>query len=431
MPSPGSNTEIAIHKAAELLQQAGVTQGHILLVTASADPKTDVEKWLGTYQLSVLAMGTTEGAPIQQLGGGFLKDASGNIVVARLDGSALASLAQHGHGLYQAVTAGDEDVEKLHSLFNVLPVDNRSVESSNLLQQWDEAGPWLLFLVLPWAALRFRKGILFWLGLCLLPLPRNSQALDWQSLWQNPNQRAQQAFEKQEYKQAAEQFDNPEWRAAAQYKAGEYQQAAETLKNPQTADGYYNRANALAKAGQLEAAIQAYKQALQYAPEHQDAQYNKDLVEKQLQKQQKQQNQDQQTSDQKDEQQKQQSAEQKQSQQSEANQKDAEQKNAQQQQSEQKDSQQQAKQSSAEDQQAAQADKNEQQGDEKQANKTDASKESKKQTAQTADEIEKDETERANEQLLKRIPDEPTGLLKRKFKYLYSQPNKAANTLKW
>ncbi|WP_347987227.1 VWA domain-containing protein [Methylomonas sp. AM2-LC] len=431
MPSPGSNTEVAVHKAAELLQQAGATQGHILLVTASVDPKADVDKWLGAYQLSVLAIGTADGAPIQQQGGGFLKDASGNIVVARLESSVLASLAQRGHGLYQLVSAGDEDVEKLHSLFNVLPADNKTAESSQLLQQWEETGPWLLFLVLPWAALRFRKGVLFWLGLCLLPLPRNSQALDWQSLWQNPNQRAQQAFEKQEYKQAADQFDNSEWRAAAQYKAGEYQQAAETLKNIQTTDGYYNRGNALAKAGQLEEAIQAYNQALQHAPDHQDAQYNKDLVEKQLQQQQKQQKQDQQTSDQKDQQQKQQSAEQKQSQQSEANQTDADQKQAQQQQSEQKDNQKQEKQSSGEDQQANKADKNEQQGDDKKADKTDASQDSKPHTAQSADEIEKDETARANEQLLKRIPDEPTGLLKRKFKYLYNQHDKAAHPLKW
>jgi len=33
----------------------------------------------------------------------------------------------------------------------------------------------------------------------LLPVPRDSQALDWQSLWHNPNQQAEQAFNQQQY----------------------------------------------------------------------------------------------------------------------------------------------------------------------------------------------------------------------------------------
>jgi Ca-activated chloride channel family protein len=417
MPSPGSNTGIALNKATELLRQAGLVKGHILLVTdgVDADVAEQAEQWVGDYRVSVLAVGTAEGAPIQIQGGGFLKDRNGTIVVAKLEEAALSMLAQRGRGIYQAVTAGDEDVENLGRLFNSADTDSKNLDSNLLLQQWDEKGPWLLLLVLPWAALQFRKGLLLAL-LCLLPLPKNSYALDWQSLWQTPDQRAKQAFEQQQYQQAAEQFGNPDWRAAAQYKAGQYQEAAETLKNTQTAEGHYNRGNALAQAGQLQEALQAYQQALKLDPKHQDAQYNKDIVEKKLKEQEQQKPQDNQQPE------KQESPEQQKSQQDQqSGQSDAD---KQQNQKPEENRQSQAKQDA--EQKKSAEDKQQSEADAKPADQSKPSKpeQERAEQAKAAAETEKNETERANEQLLKRIPDEPTGLLKRKFKYQYGQRNR-------
>lgn len=426
MPSPGTDTGIAIRKAAELLRQAGLAKGHVLLVTdgVDADSAALADNWLGDYRLSVLAVGTPEGAPIQKTGG-FVKDAKGNIVVARLDAEALAELARKGRGVYQPVTAGDDDVNNLGRVFNAASADGENQDSNQLLQQWDEKGPWLLLLVLPWAALRFRKGLLVLGLLCLLPLPRDSQALDWQSLWQNPNQRAQQAFERQQYQQAADQFDNPDWRAAAQYKAGQYQEAAETLKDTQTAEGLYNRGNALASAGQLQDALQAYQKALKLDPANQDALYNKDLVEKKLKEQQKQQDQQNQQQDQKQSQEQQKDQQQqKQSQDSQSGQSEAGKENKQQQPDDKDQSQ---TKPDAKQQQAGEKEKNEstagdkQQADEGQQPKPEPADDAQTSRQQAANIVEKQEVERANEQLLKRIPDEPTGLLKRKFKYQYGQ----------
>lgn len=444
MPSPGTNTGIAIRRAVDLLQQAGVGHGNILLVTdgVDADSAALADKWLGNHRLSVLAVGTSEGAPIQQTGGGFVKDAKGSIVISRLDAATLSNLAQTGKGIYQAVTAGDEDIDRLGQAFNSVNPEDKTQDINQLLQQWDETGPWLLLLVLPWAALRFRKGILVFAGLCLLPLPRESQAFDWQSLWQNPDQRAEQAFKQQQYQQAAEQFQTPDWRAAALYKAGQYQQAAEILKNPQTADEHYNRGNALAQSGQLQEAVQAYQQALKLNPGHQDAQYNKDLVEKKLkekQQQQKQQpNQQQNSEDQKDQQENKnqeqqqsdpQSAQQQKDQQNQQSQSVAEQKPAESKPAEQQDKQAaEEKAKSAEEKSKAEAEKAKQAQAESKPEKPDKGDEQTAAEPQSASEIEKKELERTNQQLLKRIPDEPTGLLKRKFKYQYSQRGNAAQT---
>jgi Ca-activated chloride channel family protein len=78
---------------------------------------------------------------------------------------------------------------------------------------------------------------------------------------------------------AAQLFESPEWRAAAQYRAGEFEASAATLANLESASAHYNRGNALAKAGQLQAAIDAYDRALALEPDHADARYNRDLVE--------------------------------------------------------------------------------------------------------------------------------------------------------
>ena len=59
----------------------------------------------------------------------------------------------------------------------------------------------------------------------------------------------------------------------------------ENLKSTQTEQSAYNQGNALAQSGQLEQAIIAYEKALQFKPDDADAQYNKELVEKELKKQ--------------------------------------------------------------------------------------------------------------------------------------------------
>ena len=283
MPSEGNLPEQAINKAIALLRQSGFAKGDILLVTDSleSEPKPDLQ----TYRLSVLAVATEQGAPIPSAGGGFLKDQQGGIVLTQLTAKSLQQLARQGNGRYQLITANDKDIENLSALFNQPVLDDDLSKTAGNQAQWIELGPWLLLWVLVWAALQFRQG-LWMILLMVLIIPRPGHAFDWQSLWKTDDQRAVQAFKLENYPQAAQQFNNPEWKAAAQFRAGAYQEAAETLKNSQTADAHYNRGNALAKTGELSAAIDAYQRTLQLEPEHEDAKYNKALVEKALQQQQ-------------------------------------------------------------------------------------------------------------------------------------------------
>ncbi|MFA5983663.1 MAG: VWA domain-containing protein [Methylococcaceae bacterium] len=434
MPNQGNNTIQALAKATDLLKQAALQKGTILLVTDGVDLNATLPaiKALADYRLSVLAVGTEDGAPIAAGAGGFVKDDNGEIVIPRLNVKELKQVALEGHGDFQLLSSNDQDVQNILASIDTSSSRQGQEKKDLLLEQWDDKGPWLLLLVLPLAALLFRRGLIIFLGLIVLPWPQPSQALTWDDLWQTKNQQAYQAFKKGDYPVAAEKFENPDWKAAAQYKAGQFKEALENLQTPNSADSYYNQGNALAKAGQLPEAIKAYEQALALKPNDEDAKYNKELVEKALEKQQQEANKeqnkdnkqankkDQESQDSKDkgQQQQAQNGEKTDSadQQGQSGESDQQPKASEQQPSQDQNNQQhqqtqtepsQAQQKPTADQAAEQA--QETQGEQSKAKPTLTEQESH------------DENQQANQQWLNRIPDNPAGLLKRKFLYQYSQ----------
>jgi Ca-activated chloride channel homolog len=434
MPTEGNNTAAVLEKAVDLFKQSGLQSGQILLVTdaVNIDEALPAAKKLDNFQLSVLGVGTEDGAPIALPEGGFLKDEQGSIVVTKLNVADLSALAQAGHGLYQTLTADDHDIQSLMKTFDK-PEQQQGKEDSNLmLEQWDDKGAWLLLLVLPLAALFFRKGLLMVAFVLLLPLPKNSYALEWQDLWQRPDQQALKAYQQQDYAKAAEKFENPDWQAAAHYKAGEYDKALKTYQSEakQTAENFYNQGNALAQSGQLKEALAAYEQALKLNPNDADAKFNKDLVEKELEKQKEQQD----KQDNKDNKQEQNADQQKSDKQQGSDNKDQQNQQSEQQEQQTKEEQssqteeekQQQKQEKGQDDLAKQEEvksKEQPKPQEQQSaeQEKDDAKKTTPQAAQPGDAPAKDEKQQANEQWLNRIPDDPAGLLKRKFKYQYGQ----------
>jgi Ca-activated chloride channel family protein len=431
MPSQGNNTANVLEKAVTLFKQSGLQNGQILLVTDAVDLNvalSEAEK-LGNFRLSVLGVGTEDGAPIALPEGGFLKDEQGSIVVTKLNVVDLNILAQAGHGVYQTITTSDDDIHTLLNAFDNRVQQQDKVDNNLMLEQWNDKGAWLLLLVLPLGALFFRKGLLIVAFVLLLPLPKNSYALDWQDLWQRPDQQALKAYQQQDYAKAAEKFENPDWKAAAYYQANEYDKALKTYQSQveQTADNFYNQGNALAQSGQLKEALAAYQQALKLNPNDAYAKFNKDIVEKELEKQQqdkkdqqdqnKQQNQnaDQQKSD------KQQASENK-GQQQEQQKAESEKSEQQEQQSSQAEEQKPQKQEKGQEQLEQQEEQKSKEPPKQQAEqKKDDAKKPTVQAVKPADASQKDEKQQANEQWLNRIPDDPAGLLRRKFKYQYGR----------
>jgi Ca-activated chloride channel family protein len=284
MPSYGSNAAAGIDSAIALLQNSGFERGRIVLISDEIDDAGAAEiagKFKShQWQLSMLGVGTAQGAPIPTQDG-FLKSASGTIAIAQLHRERFTALAQQTGALYSDLSLDDHDLDTLLPDSAIDANTTRTVQRE--FDQWRERGPQLVMLLLPLAAFAFRRGWL--LALLLLPLSAPSQALEWQDLWQRPDQQAQRLFAEGNSKEAAQKFTDPAWRGAAQYRSGDYENAAQTLANLPGADAQYNRGNALAQAGKLPEAIAAYDAALKQNPTMEDAKFNRELVRKLLQQQ--------------------------------------------------------------------------------------------------------------------------------------------------
>ncbi len=305
MPVQGSHPEKALALASELLSQAGIQGGDILLIgdaldSASLTDQLDQLKQQGR-RVSVLAIGTEAGAPVPGI-----RYRDGKPVIAGTDMAQMQQVAQRGGGIAPPLQADNTDLVQLSRLFHNA-VNSRTAErTEQTSDQWVADGRWFILLALPLLLPLFRRGVLSLalplLAASLLLAPsKQAMAADWQqrwdNLWQRPDQQAMQQWQAGDKAAAAAQFERPDWQQAAQYSLGNYPQALESLPTPQTSDQWYNQGNALARTGQFDQALKAYDEALKLNPDNQDAASNRQLVEqakKQLEQQQPPQDQNQQ-----------------------------------------------------------------------------------------------------------------------------------------
>lgn len=404
VPAPGSRLTNALERAVELFEQGGVASGRILIITDEIRDVVSAQRiarhFRHAYAVSVLSVGTHEGAPVPMHAGrpegGFLKDSQGRLVIPRLDAASLKNFAELAGGRYSPMSLTDEDLAYLLAE-QPLQTDEQFRELERDFDVWFEEGPWLLLLLLPIASLAFRRGWVWGIALLLVLPTDEAMAFGWDDLWQTKDQQGISAMQAGDPARAATLFEDGAWRATANYRTENFEEAANAYGQINNANGRYNLGNALAKQGRLEESIEAYEQALTLDPENEDALFNKELIEELL-KQQEQQQQQQQDSDQENEDQDQQDQDQNQQEnkdQESEDQQDQEQGNQDQQQ--QQDEEQQQKQEQQQQEQA------EQQASEQEADPLD------------------EEEKQALQQWLRRVPDDPGGLLRRKFQQQYEQ----------
>ena len=266
MPLPGSDTPGALRLALELLESAGVSGGRILLLSDGVEA-TEVARMARQIRsagvtLSVLGLGTDNGAPMPLPRGGFLRDDAGAIVIPRLDEGPLQELARAAGGRYQRLQVDDSDLEML--LAQSATATETSLAEDLTTDAWEDQGYWLIILLLPLALALFRRGwLLGLLPLLLLLEPATARAEPWQNLWLTPDQQAQRALEAGDPERAAALFEDPARAGAAAYESGDYAGAAERFRADDSADSWYNRGNALARAGDLDGAMDAYQRSLE------------------------------------------------------------------------------------------------------------------------------------------------------------------------
>lgn len=383
IPVAGSRPDRALELAAELLERSGMARGEILLIADSgSQAAVNVAGKLanrGIYT-SVMAVGTVQGAPVPS-GDGFISDSKGNIVVARLQRNVLQAIASAGNGRYSELTSGSTAVSPWSS------VDGSEFTRKDdaLGERWKDAGPWLVLVLLPLVAFSFRRGLLFLLPLLIVPgflISTDAKAGLWDDLWASRDQQAQAALQQQRAADAAVLAKDPAIAGEAFYRSDDFASAGQAWSQLDQADSHYNRGNALARAGEFEAAIAAYDAALNLEPEMEDAIFNRALVEQMKQQQEQQEQQEQQDSE---------------------GESDEEQEGDESQEGEE------GEEESSENQQEGE------QGDEESDEQTEG-EETGEPSESEMEQNWSEEDAQAMEQWLRRIPDDPGGLLRRKFR---------------
>ncbi len=405
MPAPGSRLAPAIELSHTLFAAAGVSSGRILVLTDEIRDRAETAKvanlMKNQFPISILAIGTRLGAPITTATateeGGYLKDPSGNLIIPEVNLDELLEFAQLINARFSQLTLNDDDLNYLLTG----PTDPseaifREVERD--FDLWKERGPYLLLFLLPFAAAAFRRGWL-WMPLLLMITPVERVYADWwQDIWLTQDQQGKRAYENNDHAQAAQLFSDPAWKATAAYRNEDYATASALYEHHEPELNRYNLGNALARQGKLKQAIDSYQQALEINPDNEDAAYNKQLIEKLLQQQQEQEQQSEQSQD-----------------------SDNQQKNENQDASEQGNE-------SAQDQQdpseQSAGNEDEQQDEAEQQEDTDPSEQKSEQEQAAEQEMQQAlaeenelnaEEKQAMQQWLRRVPDDPGGLLRRKF----------------
>lgn len=277
MPEQGNAATPALRMAGDLLDLKGIRQGELLLITDGIDDPAAAlsharELREQGYSLSVLGIGTEHGGAIMH---------EGTTEVVRFNATPLQELARAGGGAFSLLTGDDQDLNRLLPEKGASGSFERMENDTGRIDRWVEYGVWLLPVVVLLAAAAFRRGWLIGIiGFTFISMtPPPVYADGWQDLWLRADQQAQDRLQQGDASTAAQLFEDPEWRGMALYESGDFEAAAQAFAQSDNLEARYNQGNAWARAGELQQAIDAYRDVLQQNPAHEDARANLELLE--------------------------------------------------------------------------------------------------------------------------------------------------------
>ncbi|MBL8262609.1 MAG: tetratricopeptide repeat protein [Xanthomonadaceae bacterium] len=255
MPDDGQRSDRAIRESVLLLERAGFSKGDILLMTHRADGSARSaagEARKAGFRVSALGLGSAAG--------GTYVDRRGRRQDTRLESDGLRAVADAGDGGYVPASVDDGDLRALGVLRADRVEDAVASDRKRGALAIDE-GFWLLPPLLLLALFAFRRGVLA-VALLALCLPWQVVHADDGSLWQRRDQVEHARLQ----------------RGVDAYRSGDYKSALSHWADLPGADAAYNRGNAFARQGRYDEAIAEYDRALRQQPGMRDAIENRRLA---------------------------------------------------------------------------------------------------------------------------------------------------------
>jgi Ca-activated chloride channel family protein len=297
----GSDLGAALDEATKLLGPADQADRAILLVSDGEDHQEQAlvsaahaaEQGIRIFAIGV---GSTRGAPIPLVEGGFKKDLSGQVVLSRLDETQMLEIVKLGGGAYMRSSAGSVAAQTLYvdEIRGKLTTGSQGVRQEKV---WNERFQWPLTLALlllgAGACLRTRSGTTAlrtggWAGLVVLV------AVSGRALADEPHGSDDEPTISQLMTQHSEHPDDlllGERLGQALFERGEFDHASRVLRDvaERTTDSEqrqrarYDAGLASYYAGRLTNALQNWREVLEENPDHESAGQNAQAVEREIQ----------------------------------------------------------------------------------------------------------------------------------------------------
>ncbi|WP_052158405.1 VWA domain-containing protein [Lacinutrix jangbogonensis] len=179
------------------------------------------------------------------------------------------------------ITLDNSDVKDLaEAISDTILFDDQSKEDQ---EDWQDNGYWLLIPLVFVFLFSFRKGwslciilLMITLNSCSGNLSLESSNFVFKDLWFTKEYQAQQAYNQEDYSNAAQDFLDPLRKGIAYYKSGDYLSAERAFENDTTITGLYNLGLTYAKLGKLEQAKIMFEKVLEQDPNNSNASNNID-----------------------------------------------------------------------------------------------------------------------------------------------------------
>ncbi|MCK5836427.1 MAG: VWA domain-containing protein [Desulfobacula sp.] len=314
LPVGGTNLDAAIKTSYDGFEKESDTQKAIIIITDGENTAGDVEETAQDMmkqgiKIFCIGVGDLQGAPIPDEAGGFKKDASGNIVLSKVDEEGLEKLAAMTGGAYVRSVAGDMDLDVIYT-DKILGTMERKTLTSGKKKVWENRYQWFLFPCLVLLLVEFilsskkkttRLSVFIFVFSMSFFMVQNFPVYA-QTVSSSVKQGIK-AFDEENYEQAQKHFidaqlENPENATlyynigAAAYMNKEYEQAKKNFMQAAKSediqlrqDALYNLANTHYRLGNLDEAIKGYETILKEFPGDLQAKENLELARQKKQEQ--------------------------------------------------------------------------------------------------------------------------------------------------
>ena len=325
IPVPGTAVGEAIQTAIRSFSTERRASKAIILITDGEDHPGEAEKAAEAakekgIRIFTIGIGSEDGAPIPLRGGkgDFKKDRKGQVVMSKLQETALQKIALATGGSYVRSVSGDMDLKKIYEGEIRGKMEAGELKSTKK-RRWEERFQWFLFGSILLLALEsilpdrkrspaskaerprfaFRKQAV-WVSLLGLGLLfSTTRPAEAESVY-GKMKKAEESYDKEAYAEALEGFldaqvERPEdirlkynvgstqYRVRGFGEAEEAFWAAANAGDPELKQkAFYNIGNTAYRQGKLEEAVAHYKQALDLDPEDEDARFNLEFVREEI-----------------------------------------------------------------------------------------------------------------------------------------------------